>query len=185
MDAKWNPQLSESAKYLLYAQLLAAGSVILSRTQCVSAEELQQTKTALRELVSEEDSEVSWKGVLVEKNWDELTDEDLEGFLQAGYAQTAHRRMRMDHGSVFSSELFVGRCRDVQEIREKTARLFTDPSFGHVLRVKGLMSDAEKQMYIVNATPESLNVDPCGAKRGIFIVLGQELDADAIGELFG
>ena len=77
VDAKWNPQLSESAKYLLYAQLLAAGSVILSRTQCVSAEELQQTKAALRELVSEEDSEVSWKAVLFEKNWEELTDEDI------------------------------------------------------------------------------------------------------------
>ena len=75
-------------------------------------------------------------------------------------------------------------CEGEEDLKKRLNRLFTDPYFGEVLRVKGYIRDTEKNWYAVNCTGGIMSVEPAEVKRGLLVIIGQDLREERLHEAF-
>ena len=190
MDEK---HLTKESGYLMYAQLLAAGTVIVSKTQLYPEGTAEETIKRLNRLIEEDGGGRVLKdtpaedhpGDVCKKEWDAFTPEDFERFNMSGYRHPAHARHKMAHQEIFMSMMLAGRCAGEEDLEERIRRLFEDPSRGNVLRVKGHIRDLEGNWYEVNSTPQKGEIRPVSdIRRGLLVVIGQNLDEPAIQAAF-
>ena len=71
---------------------------------------------------------------------------------------------------------------NLEETREKIQTLFSDESYGKIIRVKGFICDKEGG-YQLNATRHEILTDLISIGQGVFIVIGTDLNRDKIREL--
>ena len=185
VDARFADDLSGESRYLMFAQLLAAGKVILSKSQFCSDGQIKETIGKLNELIQ------SFKGdrVLGEdvctKKWDDLTDEDYTEFQNCGHSYFAHNRQFMDHGEIYSSFMTADYCENEEDLNRRIHSLLTDPEYGQVIRVKGYLRDLEKNWYEINCTRQDISIRPINnIKRGILVVIGQGLNDPCLKKAF-
>lgn len=184
VDARLPNNLSEESAYLMFTQLAAAGAVVLSKAQLQPPEMLEDTVRWLDGLCRDFGGE-GLRAEVCKKPWDALTDGDYARLQRAGYRRDAHRQRKLDHAELYSSAIFLGRCRDADDLTARLRALFAgdEASFGQVIRVKGFARDPEKHWYEVNCTPSELSVRPApDVRRGVLVVIGQNLSEDAIRE---
>ena len=185
VDARFADDLSGEARYLMFAQLLAAGKVILSKSQFCPEEEIRGTIGKLNELIE------SFKGdrVLGEdvctKSWDDLTEEDYTEFRNCGHSYYAHTRQFMDHGEVFSTFMTAEYCEDEEDVNRRIRGLLENESYGQVIRVKGYIRDLMKNWYEINCTRQDISIRPVtNIKRGVLVVIGQDLNDPELKKAF-
>ena len=70
-----------------------------------------------------------------------------------------------------------------EQLQDRVRRLFEDPSFGQVIRVKGFLNTDEGWLEL-NATKDQLDLRPSAAGQEILIVIGEHLQETAVLELF-
>ena len=71
---------------------------------------------------------------------------------------------------------------NLEETRKKIQTLFSDESYGRIIRVKGFVCDKEGG-YQLNATRNEILTDLISIGQGVFIVIGSDLNKDKIREL--
>ena len=67
----------------------------------------------------------------------------------------------------------------VGEMEKKCARLFKDRSFGEILRIKGFHFEDGK-WYEMNASRSGVTVKECRTGQEVWIVIGEDLNQEAI-----
>ena len=75
-------------------------------------------------------------------------------------------------------ELPLGR----KDLEERIDRLFKEPEYGRILRVKGFFPE-NGAWYQLNATPDELHVEQVPENRAAITVIGASLNENAIGIL--
>ncbi|MGI6006688.1 MAG: GTP-binding protein [Ruminococcus sp.] len=183
-DARFDDTLSDEARYLMFSQLLAAGKLIISKTQLFSEEEIQETLKKINELIAERGCSRVFSDDVCTKNWKDLTDEDFASFEQAGYRISDHEREFMQHGNVFTARVMAGVCKDEADLRERLNRLMNDSSCGKILRIKGHIADTSGNWFEVNCSMDGSYIKPAHIKKGLFIVIGQDIDEAALQNAF-
>ena len=185
VDARFEDDLSGEARYLMFAQLLAAGKVILSKSQFCSDAEIRETIGKLNELIA------SFRGgrVLAEevcaRSWDTLTEEDYAEFQNCGHSYYDHKRQYMDHREVFSSFMTADYCENEEDLYRRIHNLLQNEDYGQVIRVKGYMRDLLKNWYEVNCTRQDISIRPVpNITRGLLVVIGQNLNETELKKAF-
>ena len=180
--------LSEEALYLMFSQLLAAGPVIMSKTQLFDAAQISQTLDQINGLMREHGSSRSFSSQGADvclKPWEELQDEDFRRFMESGYCILEHKRELMQHDEIFDAETMADLCRDQEDLKERLTRLMQEEAFyGNILRMKGHIQDLEGNWYEVNCSKDVMTIRPSQVKRGIYVIIGQHVNDKALHTAF-
>lgn len=166
--------------FFLASQAASAGCILLSRVQLSNAENIEKTKTHLNRAA--ESIRCSIKGKYIAKDWEELTDDDFEIISNSVYFSNDYIKSIAGRKAEFDSVCFLDLKSNLEETREKIQTLFSDESYGKIIRVKGFICDKEGG-YQLNATRHEILTDLISIGQGVFIVIGTDLNRDKIREL--
>lgn len=184
VDGQMDEGLTEEAKYLMFSQLLAAGTVIMSKTQLFPEAVLGKTIGQLNLLLAQYGSPQPLGDDLCTKNWDDFTDEDFAAFQQSGFRILEHQRNTIEHDIIFHVKETADYCENIRDLEVRLRNLFSCADFGRVLRVKGHIQDLDKNWYEVNCAKDAFSIRPCKIKRGLLVIIGQELNEPALRQAF-
>lgn len=180
VNAKLENDISREAEFWLASQVSCAGCVVFSRTQLATESEIQNTKQHLLTAISEIKCK-KYTANYLEKNWDELTDDDYKMLANSGYHVGDYVKTIAGTESGFDSVSSLKVKDNLEGIKAKINRLFAG-EYGDIFRVKGFVID-EGGSYQVNATKNGINVEPISIGQGTVIVIGTGLNKKAISEL--
>ena len=171
------PQMpSGESGYLMYAQLLAAGEIILSKTQLAGSGTGERVLQWMQDLVHSIDPEQTLNTPVCTKHWDDFTPEDYRRFESCGFYHGRHNRKLFDHGAAYATFMTVGNFYDEKDLERRLHKVFEDPEHGEILRIKGFMRDPGKNWYEVNCTHHDFQIKPVSIRRGLAVVIGQKLN---------
>lgn len=182
VDTKMDTQMTDEARYLMFSQLLAAGKVILSKTQLFDEEQEEKALKQMNEIMKEHGSSRVFGSDVCRKSWEELGNEDFREFMECGYRVFEHEMEKFSHSAVFQANMYADYCEDQEALERRIRRLMTDTSFGTVMRIKGYIQDLEKNWYELNCSPDVISIIPRQVKRGVYVVIGQNLNEKKIRE---
>ncbi len=191
VDAALEEDLSAEAEHILGIQLAVAGSIVLSRTQDVSAAQIEHTVNHLNRIL--ERSGVKRKLFLTEeegadqvwtKPWEELTAEDYRKMQSSGCRTDIRRSAAGTVEEAFQTLYYLNLELTEQRLKEKMHSLFHDPSAGRVLRIKGFIK-TDNGYRQINATKEAMHTDMADAGQEVVIVIGQDLKTEYIDACMG
>ena len=175
VDAKWEKGVSGEADYLMLSQLLAAGSVLMSKTQLFSEEEENRTIEQLNCLMEEFGCDRRFGKDVIRTPWDQFDDRDFLHLSMSGWKKSDHKKEYLNHGQIFTTCQIGGYCENLDDLKKRVDSIFSEEKYGTVFRVKGYVRDLEKNWYEVNCSPDIRNMAPCQVKKGILVIIGQGL----------
>lgn len=65
------------------------------------------------------------------------------------------------------------------QLQDAARALFADPACGHILRIKGFLQTVDGWCEL-NATRDTMHVEPIPDGQEVLIIIGEELDRSAI-----
>ncbi len=180
-----NTPLSKESDYLLMTQVADAGLIVLSRVQEASEEDISRTMDCLNRVMEQFgcSRRFSQKDILC-RDWEELTEADLERIAGCGYVPEDHVKLMVDRENGFSSLFYMNVEMPEERLRQTVDRLFSDGSLGHVIRVKGFVPLGEGRWLSVNATDRERQIRTVPEGQAVIIVIGEGLDKAAIDEIW-
>lgn len=181
VDGNFDDTLSDSAKAVLAGEVACAGKIVISKTQLYSNDTVQATKQKIKSILAGLRCEREIDEDFIEKNWDELTDEDFEIVSEAGYKRSSFQKKITDY-DVFDTVCFLDEHLSTDEILEFSNAIMNDPSLGNVFRVKGF-SSLEEGWNEINVDKSSANVKAIDEGQDVLIVIGEGLAEDKIKEI--
>ena len=173
-------ELSGQSEYLLLSQVASAGRVVLSKTQNASPGQIQGTIDRLNAAAERFGCARRFGGDVIAKPWDELDDADFEDIMNSGYRAESFTKQLDTEG--YQSVYFMERSFTEAGLRDTVARIFADEGCGRVFRIKGFFSDGGWKE--LNATRAETSVTPIKTGQEIIIVIGEELNEEAIKAYF-
>ena len=205
VDVKLDERLSGQAEYLMVSQLANCGQVVLSKVSEKAANEdtmecmldadgkgsgnrhlhEQQIRSTIQELnnmLAEHDCDRTIDDVVMAKDWETLTGEDYYKLLNCGWHNAAYKKAEFDKNDVFKSLFFMNIKLPTDEIKTRVEKLLQDESRGTIFRVKGFFRGEDGSWLEVNATKEHMELEPVKVGQEVVIVIGQDLDEQAIRE---
>lgn len=184
VDGHMEKNFSDEAKYLMFCQLLAAGKVVMSKTQMFPESTIQDTLAQMNRLMEERGSRRRFGTDVCIKPWDQFSDGDFHAFTECGYQFLEHNREMMQHDLVFQVKEMADYCKDQQDLEKRLRSILSDPIYGTVLRIKGHIQDMDKNWYELNCCRDGFSVRPCQVKRGIYEIIGQDLNEKELNKAF-
>ena len=181
VDAGIPSDLSEAAEYLLLSQCADAGRIILShsdlypedRTEAV----LEQINRAGRKFHCDRTFRPSnMISVSMKDQKFDLTDEQYRKLSRVEYMLADFVKMPDITEGHFTSLFYYELSLSPEQLEAKTEKLFTDPAFGHVIRVKGFLPTGDDQWIQINANTAGISMQSCAHGQEVIIVIGEELD---------
>ncbi len=191
VDAALEEDMPEEAERILAAQLSAAGSIVLSRTQEAGKEQIIRTVDHINRilerrhcarrfsLTGEDGTDRVWA-----KPWNELTKEDYLEMQHAGCRADGRLFAAGADEEAFQTLYYMNLELTEKELEAVISRLYSDTSAGRVLRVKGFLKSSSGYVQI-NATKELMRTDQAEAGQEVVIVIGQDLQTEKIDALMG
>lgn len=188
VSADLEEDLSEEADYLLASQAAQAGRLIYSRVQEADARAIEAvTAHVNRALAAIKCSRTFSPGEnITVRDWDRMTEEDWQEIMTAGYAETGfEKRFSMDETG-FHALFFMRISIPKDQVLANIRRIWQDPDVGRIFRIKGfLIDDPDRETWIeVNATAGGTRVTPIPRGQEILIVIGEDLDEEAVDAYF-
>ncbi|MFV0528323.1 MAG: GTP-binding protein [Lachnospiraceae bacterium] len=185
-DARLEQDLTDEGDYLMYSQLLSAGSIILSKTEGLNQEQISAViqKLINRVALRTESRAFSAESDFFTKPWSDFSESDYETFSQSGYHLFEHDREVMQHEKLFRVFLLADLCENEEHLRGTLKLIMEDTSCGNIFRIKGHIADTDGNWYEVNCSVNTISTRPVVIKKGIFIVIGQNMEEDKIQSYF-
>ena len=179
LDSNLEEDLPEGAEFLLASQAANAGCVVLSKTQETTEEEQKNAVSHLNRSLNNIGCKRQFDEVFA-KDWDKLTDEDFKQLLSCGYHMENYRKPDLTQEKTFQSLYFMNMHLTEKKLQEAAKKLFLDKSCGKIFRIKGFMKNEKEQWIEMNATKKNLVISPIKMGQEVIIVIGEQLDEDAI-----
>lgn len=180
VDAKLEEELSEEADYLLASEAANAGSIILSRAEEATKEEIKNTIFHLNRALEQVQCKRRVEKEIFRKDGKELSESDFDKILVSGYVSENYQKMDLRDG--FASLYFMELKALAKELKEAVEKMMPDPECGHIFRVKGFVKDAEGNWMQLNATGHEVSMQPIPEGQEVVIVIGEDLKEDRIRE---
>ena len=180
VDAALQTDLSKEADYVLASEAAEAGCVLLSRSQEVAEEEIQNTIGHLNRALKDIQCKRVLKDEIFVKNWEEFTDEDFQRILASGYVVESYRKMSLEASDIFDSLNFMNHGLAELEMQHTAEQILKDPACGTVLRIKGFCQKEDKTWVELNATHHETLLRKTEAGQEVLIVIGQKLNEERI-----
>lgn len=180
VDAALQTDLSREADYVLASEAADAGCVLLSRSQEVAEEEIQNTIGHLNRALKDIQCKRVLKDEIFVKNWEEFTDEDFQRILNSGYVVESYQKMSLEDSDIFDSLNFMNHGLSESEMQHTAEQILKDPACGTVLRIKGFCQKEDKTWVELNATHHEILLRKTEAGQEVLIVIGQKLNEERI-----
>ena len=180
VDAALQTDLSREADYVLASEAADAGCVLLSRSQEVAEEEIQNTIGHLNRALKGIQCKRVLKDEIFVKNWEEFTDEDFQRILTSGYVAESYQKMSFEDSDIFDSLNFMNHGLSESEMQHTAEQILKDPACGTVLRIKGFCQKEDKTWVELNATHHETLLRKTEAGQEVLIVIGQKLNEERI-----
>mgnify|MGYP004532900919 FL=1 len=180
VDAALQTDLSREADYVLASEAADAGCVLLSRSQEVIEEQIQDTIRHLNRALKDIQCKRVLKDEIFVKNWEEFTDEDFQRILTSGYAAESYQKMSLEDSDIFDSLNFMNHGLSESEMQHTAEQIMKDPACGTVLRIKGFCQKEDKTWVELNATHHETLLRKTEAGQEVLIVIGQKLNEERI-----
>ena len=184
VDASLEESLSPESEYLLASEVANAGAVLLSKTQTVPADAVTGAVMHLNRAMERVQCKRRFDAEVITKNWDDLTDADFAAIARAGYVKQSFRKQPVHQENGYSSLYYMNLSLTEGDLRERVPQLLRDSACGHVIRVKGFLRGTDGSWLELNATRQSMELCPIEAGQQVIIVIGEQLNKDAIGAYF-
>jgi G3E family GTPase len=181
VDATLEEDLSENSLYLLASQAASAGTIVLSKAQSASEEQLAAIPERLNAAAALHGCQRRFDNDILSKPWEELTDDDFAAIMRSGWHSAAMVKRLTSSDGAYQSVYFLNSGMDAKAIRERVPRLFTDKACGSVFRVKGFFWDDGWQE--LNSTAREMLIQPIPQGQDVLIVIGEDLNEAAIKSL--
>ena len=111
--------------------------------------------------------------------WDALTDADMQRLDSCGHCQASYVKLHFDEHKAFTSLYFMELHLTLPQLQDAARALFADPACGHILRIKGFLQTVDGWCEL-NATRDTMHVEPIPDGQEVLIIIGEELDRSAI-----
>lgn len=180
VDAKLEENLSEMSDYLLASEVAGAGMVILSKSQEATTDDIKKTMAHLNRAMEQVRCNRRFQGEVLDKPWDSLTDEDWKAVSSCGYVLQSYEKSVLEDEHGYSTLYFMNVRMTVQELRTRVEELMADPDCGNIVRVKGFMMAEDGKWIELNATHQTLTIEPIEKGQEVMIVIGEGLVEDKI-----
>ena len=179
VDAGIDRALSDTSRYLLSSQTAGAGRIFLSHTAGLSKADMEDTCRFLQETLASFKCNRDITDCIEAKGWDTFTHEDWLKIEKSGYHIADHVKLPAVEDNAYTSVYFMNLpiTRDI--LQEKIPLLFSDSSFGNVIRVKGFFKENDSWI-LVNATRKGTSIDSLPDGQEVIIIIGEGLDEAAI-----
>lgn len=185
VDPDLSGKHSDDMDFLMYTQLEAAGTVVMSKVQLTAPGQTDKDLETMNRLMEHFGSSRRFDtDNVVIADWRNLTDDVFRNMQASGSHPVEKKGNGVNHNEIFVVEVYGDYCMDGEDLKKRIRTLFKDRSLGLVLRIKGHVSGIDGRTYLVNSTPDVLKVTSCEKTRGVFVVIGQGLDHDRIGACF-
>ncbi|MCD7833005.1 MAG: GTP-binding protein [Lachnospiraceae bacterium] len=118
-------------------------------------------------------------------DWNLFTESDFERILSCGYRNESFQK-RSAEDELFSSVYFMNVRMSEEELRLAVGRIFMDEACGNVFRIKGFLrvpgeADAREDTWMqLNATRSEITLSPIQTGQEVLIVIGENLNEEAI-----
>ena len=181
VDALLEPQLSPQGEYLLASEAASAGMVLMSRCQLAAPGQAEATLAHLNHALETCHCarRFSVDADALCKPWDTLTDADMQRLDSCGHRQASYVKLHFDEHKAFTSLYFMELHLTLPQLQNAARALFADPACGHILRIKGFLQTADGWREL-NATRDTMHVEPIPNGQEVLIIIGEELDRAAI-----
>lgn len=183
VDGNLRTNLSKEDTYLFASQIANAGAVLFSKMEDSNTDIASQI-TFLNEALKEIQCDRVLDDSIIAKPWNELTKEDFSQIASCGMKHASFRKDSFDHQDYFQSVYFMNYQLTEAVLDSLTDQLFRDSIYGNVMRVKGFISLSHEQWLEYNATKVECESKLVAHGQEVVIVIGENLKADAIRELF-
>lgn len=180
VDAALQTDLSREADYVLASEAADAGCVLLSRSQEVTEEQIQDTIRHLNRALKDIQCKRILKDEIFVKNWEEFTGEDFQRILTSGYVAESYQKMSLEDSDIFDSLNFMNHGLSESEMQHTAEQILKDPACGTVLRIKGFCQKEDKTWVELNATHHETLLRKTEAGQEVLIVIGQKLNEERI-----
>ncbi len=190
VDSNLPDTLSEASEYMLCSQIACAGKVIFSKVQLSDPAGIKSVQDHIEKALNRFHCNRALSDAdFFIRNWEDLTDSDLQELLSCGYRSASYEKRHITHGDAFQSLFFMNLLLTASELLARTKDLFADPSCGHVIRIKGFIpaedaSSGKDAWLEINATKKEQSLKGCSAGQNVLIIIGEDLDADRIRTFF-
>ncbi|WP_035798963.1 GTP-binding protein [Butyrivibrio sp. NC3005] len=175
--------LSKESEYIFASEIADAGSIILSKTQLSTKDNILKVKgKAMKSLLSIGcDRDIS--NLFIDKDWEDFSDEDFSKIASSGYKNEDFVKMKSEEFEKFNSLFYFGVNLDKETLIQNVKKVFEDKNCGKVHRIKGFARCKDSFLQI-NATPEKVTHSSGQTGREVIIVIGENLDKEEIGKYF-
>ena len=172
-------------RYLLASQTAKAGTVVLSKMGEEAQKNTDNSVDIIKNYVNNCLEEFKcarqisnfyiWKTGAV-------PDQDFSKISTSGYHSGEMIKLPVTDSNSFKSIFFFHVKTDVNKLEDTIKRIFADNQNGRLIRLKGFIKDEGDKWLEVNATPQVVNISPIAVGQELFILIGENLNQERIGE---
>lgn len=213
VDAELPEALSDASEYLLASEAAGAGLIVPSKVQLCKTNPVNNLLRHLnRALAGAGCKRVLTEKDVLAKDWERLTPEDWKRLSTCGYVRADHVKLPVDRDGSYSNLFYFKLSMTPEKLIGITKQLFASPEkYGDVIRVKGFLKKAddlkrinnpekpdvlkkadgkkegegEQIWYEINASRDSIDFHETKIGQEVVILVGEHLNSEAIGALFG
>ena len=213
VDAELPDALSDASEYLLASEAAGAGLIVPSKVQLCKTNPVNNLLRHLnRALAGAGCKRVLTEKDVLAKDWEKLTPEDWKRLSTCGYVRADHVKLPVDRDGSYSNLFYFKLSMTPEKLIGITKQLFASPEkYGDVIRVKGFLKKAderkrinnpekpdvlkkadgkkegeeEQNWYEINASRDSIDFHETKIGQEVVILVGEYLNSEAIGALFG
>ncbi len=183
VDAKLEDSLSDTSDFFLASQIANAGIIVLSRTQLANEDQITATISHLKEAAVKSNLDKNIDDIVFTKSWDELEDKDYDLISNSGYTKHSYVKKLGTDDAKYKTVYFLELPMKKDSLKDKINTLMSDESYGKIFRAKGFFKEDEK-WYQFNVTKADFELSEMEIGQEVFIVIGEEIDADRVKALF-
>ena len=186
LDAGLDEKLSEEEEYLLASEAANAGKIVLSKVQNVSEEKKEETIAHLNRTLEQAGCRRQFSDAeILQKNWDDLTEDDFKRLSECSYRSEDYRKLDFGEQQTFDSLCFLEPKITEEALKKAAEAIFADPSCGNVFRIKGIVKTGETVWSEINATREQMTFQAVPESQEVLIVIGAGLSKERISGILG
>lgn len=175
VDAELDRDMSRQSRYTLASEIANCGTLLMSKTSGVPAEEIETTKKFVNDTLEEFQCRRRFDKDIVTKDWKEFGDEDFAKFMSTGYKLNDYVKLWFKQSDVYNSVYIMNKAVNISVIKDIVKRIFEDRECGDVFRIKGFLKDDSDSWVELNATRRKTEIQPIPVGQDIIIVIGSDL----------
>ena len=180
VEADLPDKLSDASEFLLASQAATAGIVILSKGQAQTDEQKDKVISHIKKAMKNIHCQKTELNEVITKNWDDLTESDMDEVSHAGYNQPEYEKSWLNKEDAFQSVYLMNEGITPKTLPYIAKELFSGKEYGNVIRIKGFAGSDNAGWFELNATAFGFTMQPIKQGQDVLIVIGEELNKEAI-----